>query len=293
MSRQLRPPSRVSKTCPETAEDGVGDGRRGGVDLDRERLEMHGTSRSRSSTNCRTSLQSTVHSRASAADGTMTLVHAPAQPISERSDVGAKVVALTFDDGPAEWTTPILDTLSSYGVRATFFVIGEAISGRESILMREIAEGHEIGNHTRSHFGALDASCVSREQVEREIQGGRDDIAAVTGAAPRIFRPPGFGSGGYVPDVAGALGFNWLINASVTTADFNHERAEDISREIMEHERIGPGAIIDLHDGRPPHEAPEETRMDRWPTVAAVEEIVPLLLDHGYAFVTVSELLAL
>ena len=75
----------------------------------------------------------------------------PSKEIESRSDLSADVVALTFDDGPAEWTEPILETLRREGVRATFFVVGGAIRGRENVLARAAADGHEIGNHTLPH----------------------------------------------------------------------------------------------------------------------------------------------
>ena len=63
-----------------------------------------------------------------------------------------KVVALTFDDGPNPATTnQALDTLSKYGIKATFFVLGKNVSGNEEILKRMKADGHVIGNHSWSH----------------------------------------------------------------------------------------------------------------------------------------------
>ena len=63
-----------------------------------------------------------------------------------------KVVALTFDDGPNPATTnQALDTLSKYGIKATFFVLGKNVSGNEEILKRMKSDGHVIGNHSWSH----------------------------------------------------------------------------------------------------------------------------------------------
>ena len=61
-------------------------------------------------------------------------------------------MALTFDDGPNPTTTnQALDTLSKYGIKATFFVLGKNVSGNEEILKRMKADGHVIGNHSWSH----------------------------------------------------------------------------------------------------------------------------------------------
>ena len=63
-------------------------------------------------------------------------------------------VALTFDDGPGDWTPALLDELGEHGARATFFVLGEPIAGREAVVRRAVAESHELGNHTWSHRAA-------------------------------------------------------------------------------------------------------------------------------------------
>src|SRR5919201_1085733 len=63
-----------------------------------------------------------------------------------------RAAALTFDDGPSPANTPrVLDLLARERARATFFVVGECVEGREEILRRAVAEGHELANHTYSH----------------------------------------------------------------------------------------------------------------------------------------------
>lgn len=62
-----------------------------------------------------------------------------------------KVVYLTFDDGPTKMTSEILDVLKQNNVKATFFIVGKEIKGREAILKRITEEGHGIGLHTYSH----------------------------------------------------------------------------------------------------------------------------------------------
>jgi peptidoglycan/xylan/chitin deacetylase (PgdA/CDA1 family) len=216
----------------------------------------------------------------------------PATPIEGRPDLTDVVVALTFDDGPNVWTEPILNTLRAAGVRATFFVIGDAIPGIEKILARTAEEGHEVGNHTLRH-PRLDL-IEAREEIEREIVLTNSAIKEVIGTAPAVFRPPGFHHSPAVLEVVGACGFEWVVQASAWMDDYNRESPQEIVEAILS--SVKPGAIIDLHDGRPPHEAPYGaggTREDRWPTVAAVETIVPTLIEREYTFLTVSELLAL
>ena len=66
-------------------------------------------------------------------------------------DKGERAVALTFDDGPSEWTTPILDTLKAEGVKATFFLLGSNIKRHPEIARRIQSEGHVIGFHGETH----------------------------------------------------------------------------------------------------------------------------------------------
>ena len=208
---------------------------------------------------------------------------AQAPVVHGRDDVREPVVALSFDDGPSEWTEPILDLLRSAGARATFFVIGEAVRGNEGILRRIHAEGHEVGNHTMTHV-RLDT--VGRLRIARELRRGSAAIERVLGSRPIVFRPPGFHYTVAVLEVARAAGFERVTLASATTDDYIRDSGEEIVEAILP--RVRPGGIIDLHDGRPPRES--GSRADRRPTVAAVERLLAALPRHS--FVTVSELFA-
>ena len=67
-----------------------------------------------------------------------------------------KAVYLTFDDGPLPETTPfILDTLREFGVRATFFMVGENVLRHHDLYNRIVEEGHQVGNHTFNHLGSF------------------------------------------------------------------------------------------------------------------------------------------
>ena len=81
-----------------------------------------------------------------------------------------KTVALTFDDGPHEtWTPLLLDGLEERGVKATFFLMGENIAGKEEIVKRMSRQGHLIGNHSFKHVqltkAGMDEVCASFEKT--------------------------------------------------------------------------------------------------------------------------------
>jgi peptidoglycan/xylan/chitin deacetylase (PgdA/CDA1 family) len=64
-----------------------------------------------------------------------------------------KVIFLTFDDGPIPEATPwVLDTLSDYGAKATFFCVGDNVRKYPAIFQQILAEGHAVGNHTFNHL---------------------------------------------------------------------------------------------------------------------------------------------
>lgn len=117
----------------------------------------------------------------------VTAAGAGAAPILHHHQRRAQQLAIAFDDGPTVVTSRLLDSLAATPIRAAFFVSGRNIAGREELLRRAVAEGHEIGNHAWSHR-ALDELGVA--EVHLEIEATRDAIAIATGVAPTAFRPP-------------------------------------------------------------------------------------------------------
>lgn len=197
---------------------------------------------------------------------------------------GDKVIALTFDDGP--WnnnqTTEVLDILKENDAKATFFTVGERISGNEEVVKRAADEGHEIGTHTYDHAEGsgqgVSLILMSDEERKQEVQKGLDAIKNATGQeASTIFRSPG---GNF--DTAVATSLNGLVTAeigwNVDTNDWRRPGADVIAQRI---ESAGPGNIILMHDGGG----------DRSQTIAGLKEALPKLKEQGYQFVTVQELL--
>jgi peptidoglycan/xylan/chitin deacetylase (PgdA/CDA1 family) len=195
----------------------------------------------------------------------------------------ARIVALTFDDGPSRWTPPILDALAGAGARATFFVLGASIAGQEETLRRAVADGHELGNHAWSH---ADPAELDDETLRAELLRTTTALAEATGVRPRLFRPPYAEADARVAAVARSAALAPTVLRSVDPADWRATDAGEIVRSVVE--GATPGAIVCLHDGRPPTNAGSGTRSA---TVAAVEQLVVELPALGYRLVTVSELL--
>jgi peptidoglycan/xylan/chitin deacetylase (PgdA/CDA1 family) len=206
--------------------------------------------------------------------------------VIHRREVGAPLVALSFDDGPSLWTEQILDLLGAVGARATFFVCGVAIEGREETLRRCVAEGHEVANHTHTH---PELRVLDRAAIHAELDAASAAIESVIGTRPVHFRPPYFESSPDVEAVSLELGLGEPIGADAWTADWDQDPAEQMLAAITEELRAG--SIIDLHDAVPPQDrAP--TPPARAETVRTVSLLLPWLAERGLASVTVSQLLS-
>jgi peptidoglycan/xylan/chitin deacetylase (PgdA/CDA1 family) len=188
-------------------------------------------------------------------------------------------VALTFDDGPSEGTLAILEYLDREGIKATFFQCGMNVRRLPQIAGQVAAAGHQIGNHTYSHPRL---TLKSREFIDREFTEAQRIIQFETGVVPMLLRPPyGFRWFGMrqVQEKLSLLGVLWTVIGH----DW-HWGPDRIAKYVIS--RCTPGGIICLHDGRS-----VQPRPDIRSTLAAVQRIVPVLLDQGYTFDTVSELL--
>jgi peptidoglycan/xylan/chitin deacetylase (PgdA/CDA1 family) len=184
-------------------------------------------------------------------------------------------IALSFDDGPHPRLTPvILDILAEYGVKATFFMVGENV-GYYPAAARAVAEaGHEIGNHTFSHrrFGRM-----SEDDLLHEIHACEEAISSVTKAPVRWIRPPEGQLSEVMGEVLGDSDYR-IILWDVDTRDWAHTPPAEITRHILD--TVQAGDIILMHDFIG-HDSP---------TPAALRQVIPALLERGYRFVTVGEL---
>jgi polysaccharide deacetylase family sporulation protein PdaB len=187
-----------------------------------------------------------------------------------------KELALTFDDGPDPTeTNKILDILKKYNVKATFFVIGKNIELDSASVKRASDEGHEIGNHTYDHS---DISKLSDKQIKEQILKCEELIVSVTGKKPSIFRPPyGSYNKGNISKIAEENGYKIVLWGGVDALDWKNPPAQEISNSIINN--VINGDIILLHDYKTEN------------TLKALDTIIPQLLEKGYKFKTISELL--
>jgi len=182
----------------------------------------------------------------------------------------ADEVALTFDDGPNDAATPqLLDVLARYGVRATFFVMGDFARARPEIVRQVVAAGHVLGNHTMSHPRL---STQSAARIRKELADCNAVLEEITGASVKFFRPPFGARRPYVLRAAREMGLTPVM-WNVTGYDWNPIGVDGIlanlDKGIARNRRRGRGSNLLLHDGG--HRGMGTGRMD---TVRAVDRLL-------------------
>jgi peptidoglycan/xylan/chitin deacetylase (PgdA/CDA1 family) len=207
-----------------------------------------------------------------------TLTTGPVTPkvTFSRVNVDGPYIAMTFDDGPSGPNTPrLLDLAAKKHIKLTFFLIGENAAHYPQLVQRELAEGHEVGNHSYTH---PDLAKMSDDAVRSQIQKTQDAIINASGYRPILMRPP---YGAMTPRqrlwVARDFGVK-IILWDVDPLDWKRPGPDVVASRIIAGTR--PGSIILSHDIHSQ-------------TVDAMPRVFDTLLAKGYKFVTVSELLAM
>lgn len=180
-------------------------------------------------------------------------------------------IALTFDDGPVHpQSTRVLETLKKHNVKATFFIIGKNIQGKEALLKQIAEEGHVIGSHSFSHHFWIDL--WGKNKLENDIVNSIDAIKQCTGIETKIFRPP---YGVTTPNFTAVLKklklapIGWNVRSfDTSTTDINK-----ISERVLQ--KTEKGSVILLHD-----------RLDFMPEL--LDKLIPALKQKNFEFVTIS-----
>lgn len=155
-------------------------------------------------------------------------------------------VALTFDDGPDPEITPrVLEMLEARGLRATFFCIAEKAARHPELTREIVRHGHAVENHSNAHQHTF--AFLLLRGLRRDLSAAQATITALTGRAPRFFRPP-MGIRNPVLDlVLHEMGLR-LVSWTRRGFDTRHGDPESVAARL---ERgLAAGDILMLHDGR-------------------------------------------
>ncbi len=185
-----------------------------------------------------------------------------------------RLIALTFDDGPYPFYTPLLlHVLERSHVPATFFCVGRSAQEFPDLMDRIIESGGDIGNHTFNHFKL---NGLSDTQIANQIIEAGAVLTAFVGHRIDLFRPPHGRYDKRVLEIASAMGYRTIFWSD------SPEDTKDISPALEVARVMGqarPGGIVLLHSGQ-------------YRTIEALPVIIDRLRAQGYTFVTVDQLLA-
>ena len=148
-----------------------------------------------------------------------------------------KAVYITFDDGPIPEATPfILDTLDEYGIKATFFVVGDNVKKHPKLLQKILEKGHQVGNHTFNHWSGY----------RHKLKAYKENILKADELIhSRLFRPP-YGWMTIEQRIWVAAHFN-IIMWDLVTRDYSKRvTAQDVFDNVKKYARNG--SIITFHD---------------------------------------------
>ena len=200
-------------------------------------------------------------------------------PSVHRGRGDRRAIALTFDDGPSESTPQLLDILARYGAKGTFFQCGANVRRLPQVARQVAAAGHEIGNHSDTH---PKLHFKSSDFIYAELAAAQETIQQTTGARPLYFRAP-YGIRWFGLREAqrrlGLMGVMWTAIA----IDWKWPARRVIDRLLN---AAANGAILCLHDGRG-----LTARPDIRVTLETVRELLPKLIEKGFHFEKVSEIL--
>ena len=185
-------------------------------------------------------------------------------------------IALTFDEAPSEHTEEILAILAEYGVSATFFLQGDATEEYAEAAAAIVAAGHEVGSNS---YSDTTLTALSGEDLRTQLTSGFAAIEEATGTSVCLLRPP---SGAWSEE-------NWcdamdLVSAVVTwnldSGDWLLQGAETVVDVVVSAASNGDIVLLTDSDAMGTQ------------TVEALPDIIEGLLEQGFTFVTVSELIA-
>ena len=168
-----------------------------------------------------------------------------------RMDPSAKAVYLTFDDGPIPEATPyVLEVLAHYGIKATFFMVGDNVRKHPDVFRQVVAEGHRIGNHTFIHIGGfrwLSWKYLENTQKANDIMQTTMEQAGVKPERPLdLFRPPHGWMRTLQYRAIRRQGYR-IIMWDLVTRDYSRRlTAEEVLVNVKRYARNG--SIITFHD---------------------------------------------
>lgn len=178
------------------------------------------------------------------------------------------MIALTFDDGPGEYTEELINCLVENNAKATFFMLGQNVEAYPEIAKKVSDAGMELGNHSYSH---PDLVTIGSEAAAQQVSNTDAALKSATGFEAIVMRPPG---GSFNDSVKAAIDHP-LIIWSIDTRDWATKSEDQTYQVVMDNAQ--DGSVVLMHD------------IHEWSVKAAIR-MIPDLIAKGFKLVTVSEL---
>lgn len=184
-----------------------------------------------------------------------------------------KNIAITFD---AAWgnsdTDELIKILNKHNAKATFFFTGQWVSKYPDDVRKFYAEGHEMGNHSDSHFHIKDKTA---EELRADVLACNEKIKNTVGKAPAVYRGP---YGEYNNELLSEVEKlkMYAVQWTIDSRDWQKRSVQDMISSVTQNAKNG--SIILFHN-------------DVENTPAALDKILEILTKEGYSFVTVSDLI--
>ncbi len=188
--------------------------------------------------------------------------------LNEPSD---KTIALTFDDGPHEQTSQIVNLLNSYNVKSTFYIIGSQVKGYAPLITQMHNSGHEIANHTYNHKRL---TSLSKEDVYEEIEMTQQVVHEVTGEYPSSLRPTFGAMNSQLKQISHLPLVLWTVDSRDWSSKDSNSIFNIVTKDVKD------GDIVLFHD-------------TYTSTYDALKLLLPYLIEQGYNMVTVNQLFSL
>ncbi|HTT85371.1 MAG TPA: polysaccharide deacetylase family protein [Rhizomicrobium sp.] len=209
------------------------------------------------------------------------------------------VVALTFDDGPNDYTPAVLDALDAAGVKATFFIVGRMAEAHPGILARIAREGHLLGNHSATHPFLGQSYADNPELLLDQIRRVDDLIAPLMPEGTKLYFRAPYGSwrpafaralnadpelrkyvGPIYWDEGGEISFSddgYVLSASDWDCWHRGWDAATCAKGYMREIRRKDGGVVLMH-------------CIHAQSAALVAAVVPPLIEEGYTFVRLDQM---
>lgn len=190
-------------------------------------------------------------------------------------DPSKPTIAITFDDGPNATTTmEVLDILEKYQVRASFFLIGSNINDESAKSVKRAFDlGCDIENHSKTH-SYMDK--MTADEIKDEVAYVNDKVKEITGTTPKFFRPPYIAVNSTMYD-----NIDMTFISGYGCNDWDDKVTAEYRAKYLE-KKAADGVIFLLHDAE-----------GNSKTVEALDKAIPILLEKGFQFATISELFEL